>query len=92
MQKKKRRLSNPLRKRVLVVRSAQPLSIAQQDRIRQHLLPFIPAGKTFEDLRFIVDPLLIGGLVYQIDDLLVDASLSGKLGQVKSHLYRTLSL
>ncbi|MEI6221145.1 MAG: F0F1 ATP synthase subunit delta [bacterium] len=74
----------------VTITSATALSADQQQTIKTHLqtkLQTPNANFTFE-----VTPDVIGGLIIQIDDTLVDASLAGKLDQLKSHFKRTLSL
>lgn len=65
------------------VRSAAPLSPGQQTRLRAALARRV--GHDVE-LRVEVDPSLIGGLVAQVGDLLLDGSLQTQLRQIRARL------
>jgi F-type H+-transporting ATPase subunit delta len=65
------------------VRSAAPLSEAQQTQLRSALARRV--GHDVE-LDVQVDPGLIGGLVAQVGDLLLDGSLRTQLRQIRSRL------
>ena len=60
------------------------------DKLKEEIKLFIEKymGKKVE-LKSIVDPKLIGGLMIQMDDKLFDASISGKLNQLKQDLLNT---
>jgi len=65
------------------VASAQPLSDAQAQALSQALAK--RTGKTIR-LVFRQDPALIGGLKVQVGSTVLDASLRGKLAQIKQQL------
>lgn len=65
------------------VASAQPLSDAQAQALSQALAK--RTGKTIR-LAFHQDPTLIGGLRVQVGSTVLDASLRGKLAQIKQQL------
>jgi F-type H+-transporting ATPase subunit delta len=68
------------------VKTAQPID----DKTTADVVQFIEkqSGKKVA-LTKIVDPALIGGLVIQIEDKLYDASISGKLNNIKQNLLNT---
>lgn len=73
---------NALRRRATVkVTSALPLESSQEDALRSQL-----ASKLQKDIQMetAVDPSLIGGMVLQIEDQVIDNSLRGRL-QALSH-------
>jgi F-type H+-transporting ATPase subunit delta len=65
------------------VRTAQPLSAEQQQRLTRALAA--RAGRAVE-LEIEVDPTLIGGLVAQLGDTVFDGSLKTQLAQLRSSL------
>jgi F-type H+-transporting ATPase subunit delta len=68
------------------VKTAQPID----DKTASEVMLFIErqSGKKVA-LTKITDPSLIGGLVIQIEDKLYDASISGKLNNLKQNLLNT---
>jgi F-type H+-transporting ATPase subunit delta len=65
------------------VRTAQPLSADQHERLERALAA--RAGRTVE-LEVEVDPTLVGGLVAQLGDTVYDGSLKTQLSQLRSAL------
>lgn len=65
------------------VRTAQPLSEAQQSRLARALAARV--GRAVE-LEIEVDPELVGGLVAQLGDTVYDGSLRTQLAQLRSVL------
>lgn len=73
---------NALRRRATVkVTSALPLESAQEDALRSQLATQLQKDIQMETA---VDPSLIGGMVLQIEDQVIDNSLRGRL-QALSH-------
>jgi F-type H+-transporting ATPase subunit delta len=68
---------------VAEVRSAVPLSEDQQDRLKAALAN--ATGKNV-DLKVIVDPAVLGGLVATIGDTVIDGTVRTHLDQLKSRL------
>ena len=68
------------------VKTAHPIDEKLTDEIRQFIANY--TGKKIE-LKTIVEPKLIGGLVIQMEDKLFDASISGKLNKLKQDLLNT---
>lgn len=62
------------------VRSAVPLDADQQERLTQALQA--RTGKDLE-LKVVVDPSVMGGLVTQIGDQIIDGSVRSRLGQLR---------
>ena len=65
------------------VRSAIPLTADQQDRLKAALAN--ATGKTVE-LKVIVDPSVLGGLVATVGDKVIDDTVRTRLDQLKSRL------
>ena len=65
------------------VRSAIPLTADQQDRLKAALAN--ATGKTVE-LKVIVDPSVLGGLVATVGDKVIDDTIRSRLDQLKSRL------
>jgi F-type H+-transporting ATPase subunit delta len=65
------------------VRSAIPLSADQQDRLKAALAN--ATGKTVE-LKVLVDPSVLGGLVATVGDKVIDDTVRSRLDQLKSRL------
>ncbi|MEI6595815.1 MAG: ATP synthase F1 subunit delta [Bacteroidota bacterium] len=68
------------------VKTAQAIDDKLKEEIKQFIEKYM--GKKVE-LKSIVDPKLIGGLMIQMDDKLFDASISGKLNKLKQDLLNT---
>ena len=68
------------------VKTAQNIDDKLKEEIKQYIEKYM--GKKVE-LKSIVDPKLIGGLMIQMDDKLFDASISGKLNKLKQDLLNT---
>ena len=68
---------------VAEVRSAVPLADQQRRRLAQALGRV--AG-TEVDLKVIVDPSVVGGLVVRIGDTVIDGTVAKRLAEVRSHL------
>ncbi len=68
------------------VKTAQTIDDKLKEEIKQFIEKYM--GKKVE-LKSIVDPKLIGGLMIQMDDKLFDASISGKLNKLKQDLLNT---
>jgi F-type H+-transporting ATPase subunit delta len=62
------------------VRSARPLSNEQKERIGKALGTAL--GKRIE-VRVVVDPSVIGGLVAKVGDTVIDASVRNRLDQIR---------
>lgn len=71
------------RRATVKVTSAMPLEQAQADELRQQL-----AGKLAKEIQMetAVDPALIGGLVVQIEDQVIDNSVRGRLEALRHAL------
>ena len=69
---------------VAKVCSAVELSDDQKERIRKKLLD--TTDYTSMRIRYEVDPKLIGGLIIQLGDRVVDSSLSSKLAKMRRDL------
>lgn len=67
-------------KRVAEVRSAVPLSDAQVVRLEQALAK---ATGNAVSVRVIVDPTVMGGIVTQIGDTVIDGSVRSRLGKLR---------
>ena len=65
------------------VRSAVELSPAQRDRIAQALAA--ATGRTV-DVKVVVDPSVVGGIVARVGDEVFDGSVSSRLESAKQHL------
>jgi F-type H+-transporting ATPase subunit delta len=65
------------------VRSAVPLTEEQLGRLRGELRDFLRKEPILQTR---VDPDLIGGLVVQVEDWLYDASVRGRLRDIRDHL------
>jgi F-type H+-transporting ATPase subunit delta len=65
---------------VAQVRSARPLSNEQKERIGKALGTAL--GKRIE-VRVVVDPSVIGGLVAKVGDTVIDASVRNRLDQIR---------
>ncbi len=77
-------LSAEARDRVVAeVRSAQPLTADQLDRLRAALSQ--RTGKNV-DLKVILDPGVLGGLITQIGDTVIDGSVRTRLAKLKETL------
>ena len=68
---------------VAEVRSAVPLSVDQQDRLKAALAN--ATGKQL-NVKVIVDPSVLGGLVATVGDTVIDGSVRARLDQLKSRL------
>ncbi len=68
---------------VAEVRSAIELSPDQQDRLKAALAN--ASGKNV-DLKVVVDPSVLGGLVATVGDTVIDGTVRSRLDQVKSLL------
>jgi len=66
-----------------VVTSALPLSDKEQKMIQERLLAELDEGAQIE---FHVKPAILGGLVVQVNDKVLDGSVAGKLHQLSQHL------
>jgi len=66
-----------------VVTSALPLSEADQATFRAYLQGQLGAGAAVE---FKTDPSILGGVVLRVGDMVVDDSVSGKLGALRQSL------
>jgi F-type H+-transporting ATPase subunit delta len=65
------------------VRSAVELSDAQRDRVAQALSA--ATGRTV-DVKVVVDPSVVGGIVARVGDEVFDGSVSSRLESAKQHL------
>jgi F-type H+-transporting ATPase subunit delta len=68
---------------VAEVRSAVPLSADQQDRLKAALAN--ATGKQL-NVKVIVDPSVLGGLVATVGDTVIDGTVRARLDQLKSRL------
>lgn len=68
---------------VAQVRSAKPLGDAQRDALARALA--VRAGRPVE-LKVVVDPDLLGGVVVQLGDAVIDGSIAKRLVELKSSL------
>ena len=68
---------------VAEVRSAVPLSEDQQDRLKAALAN--ATGKQL-NVKVIIDPSVLGGLVATVGDTVIDGSVRARLDQLKSRL------
>ena len=68
---------------VAEVRSAMPLDEGQKQRLAQALAN--ATGKTVE-VRVIIDPSVLGGIVAQVGDTVIDGSIRRRLEQLKEQL------
>jgi F-type H+-transporting ATPase subunit b len=66
-----------------VVTSALPLTEADQATFRTYLQGQLGAGAAVE---FKTDPAILGGVVLRVGDMIVDDSVSGKLGALRQSL------
>ena len=78
-----KRASSAKNLEVAEVRSAVPLTADQQDRLKAAL-----ANATGSDvnLKVVVDPSVLGGLVATVGDTVIDGSVRTRLEQLKSRL------
>jgi F-type H+-transporting ATPase subunit delta len=65
---------------VAEVRSAVPLDNDQQERLAAALLT--STGKEVE-VKVVIDPTIMGGLITQIDDQIIDGSVRSRIGQLR---------
>ncbi len=65
------------------VTSALPLTSEEQDIVRNDILKSLGAGAT---ISFRVDPCILGGLVVQVGDRVIDGSVSGQLQELRQNL------
>ncbi len=70
-------------KEVAEVRSAVPLSDDQRDRLAKALNE--ATGKQVE-VKVVVDPSVLGGIVAQVGDTVIDGSVRNRLGQLRDLL------
>jgi F-type H+-transporting ATPase subunit delta len=70
-------------KEVAEVRSAVPLTNDQRDRLAKALED--ATGKQVE-VKVVVDPSVLGGIVAQVGDTVIDGSVRRRLGQLKNAL------
>jgi F-type H+-transporting ATPase subunit delta len=70
-------------KEVAEVRSAVPLSDEQRDRLAKALNE--ATGKQVE-VKVVVDPSVLGGIVAQVGDTVIDGSVRHRLGQLRDLL------
>lgn len=63
------------------VRSAHPLSLDQQQRLNAAIDK--ATGKQV-DLKFLVDPSVLGGIVTQVGDTIIDGTVRRRLDQLKA--------
>lgn len=68
---------------VAEVRSAVPLTDAQRHRLAEALSA--ATGRTVE-VKVVVDPDLVGGVVARVGDLIFDGSIRSRLDEAKQHL------
>jgi F-type H+-transporting ATPase subunit b len=64
------------------ITSALPLNDNEKDAVRKEITSKIGA----QTVAFRVDPSILGGLVVRVGDRVVDASVSGKLGNLRQSL------
>ena len=62
------------------VTSALPLTTQEQDTVRNDILNSLGAGAT---ISFRVDPSILGGLIVQVGDRVIDGSVSGQLQELR---------
>lgn len=67
----------------VVVTSAVPLTDNEQGAVRQDLVTRLGKGA---EVSFQVDPQILGGLLVQVGDRVIDGSLAGQLGQLRQTL------
>ena len=65
---------------VAEVRSAVPLDNGQQERLAAAL--HASTGKEVE-VKVVIDPTIMGGLITQIDDQIIDGSVRSRIGQLR---------
>jgi F-type H+-transporting ATPase subunit delta len=70
-------------KEVAEVRSAVPLTADQRDRLAKALED--ATGKQVE-VKVVVDPSVLGGIVAQVGDTVIDGSVRHRLDQLKNAL------
>ncbi|MEX0790383.1 MAG: ATP synthase F1 subunit delta [Actinomycetota bacterium] len=70
-------------KEVAEIRSAVPLDSAQREALAQALKA--ATGRNVE-VKSIVDPSVIGGVLAKVGDIVIDGTVRGKLAQLKQHL------
>lgn len=70
-------------KEVAEVRSAVALDSAQREALAQALKA--ATGRNVE-VKAIVDPSVIGGVLAKVGDIVIDGTVRGKLAQLKQHL------
>ena len=68
---------------VAEVRSAVPLDEAEQQRLAEALSK---ATKKNVELKVVVDPTVVGGIVAQVGDQVIDGSVRSKLAQLRETL------
>jgi F-type H+-transporting ATPase subunit delta len=68
------------------VRSAVPLDQARTKKLAEALSR--ATGRTIE-VRIVVDPTVVGGLVAKVGDEIFDGSIRSRLAEVREHLART---
>jgi F-type H+-transporting ATPase subunit delta len=78
-----KRASNAQNKEVAEVRSAVALTADQQSRLAAALER--ATGKSV-NLKVVVDPSVLGGLIATVGDEVIDGSVRTRLDQVKSRL------
>ena len=66
-----------------LVTSAIPLGSAEQERMRTHIIEQFGSNLSFE---FHVDPGILGGVVVQVGDKLIDDSVRGRLEALRNTL------
>ena len=62
--------------------SALPLTDAEQKTVKKDVL----AKSGAEDVSFLVDPSILGGLVIKVGDKVVDGSVAGKLEGLRQNM------
>ncbi|MCE5207941.1 MAG: F0F1 ATP synthase subunit B [Chloroflexi bacterium] len=62
------------------VTSALPLTTQEQDTVRNDILNSLGTGAT---ISFRVDPSILGGLIVQVGDRVIDGSVSGQLQELR---------
>lgn len=65
------------------VTSALPLTAEEQEIVRKDILKSLGAGAT---IGFRVDPSILGGLVVQVGDRVIDGSVSGQLQELRQNI------
>ena len=63
-----------------LVTSALPLTTQEQDTVRNDILNSLGTGAT---ISFRVDPSILGGLIVQVGDRVIDGSVSGQLQELR---------